>query len=89
MAFGEVQSQQNPNFQPALIAAINRAQDQCEAFIQQRVEEIKQSEAGRDLPRIAIELDVRRHSNCTCAIAKRIIEDVERERQIATRGRDT
>jgi hypothetical protein len=71
--------------QTDLIAAINRAHDLCETFIQQRVDEIKQSSSGRDMPRVAIELDVRRHSHCPCAIAKRLMEETERERQIAAR----
>jgi hypothetical protein len=69
-----------------LVAAINRAADQCEVYIQQRVDEIKRSPSGRDLPRAAIELDVRRHTNCHCAVARRIMEEVERDRQIAARG---
>jgi hypothetical protein len=73
------------DLQVDLIAAINRAHDLCETFIQQRVDEIKRSSAGRDMPRVAIELDVRRHSHCHCAISRRLIEEIERERQIAAR----
>jgi hypothetical protein len=74
------------NFQPAsVIAAIERAHHECEAFITQKVDEIKRSAAGRDLPRIAIELDLRRHSTCHCAVAHRILEEAERERAISAR----
>jgi hypothetical protein len=63
-----------------IMAAIDRARGMCEAFIQERVDEIKRSSSGRDMPRVAIELDVRRHSHCNCAIARRLIEEIERER---------
>jgi hypothetical protein len=69
-----------------LVAAINRARDLSEQYIQARVDEIKASQAGRDMPRIAIKLDVRRHSNCSCATARRVMEEIERDRQIAARG---
>jgi hypothetical protein len=68
-----------------IMAAIDRARGMAEQFIQERVDEIKRSQAGRDMPRVAIELDVRRHSHCHCAIARRLIEEIERERQIAAR----
>jgi hypothetical protein len=67
-------------------AAIHRARDLCETFIQQRVDEIKASAAGSGLPRTAIELDIRRYSTCGCAAAQRIMEEIERERAIAARA---
>jgi hypothetical protein len=42
---------------------VNRAQDQCETLIQQRVDEMRRSEEGREVPKIAGELNIRQHCN--------------------------
>ena len=69
MAFAKKQAQPEP---PTLTERINALQAQLDTLIDHHAEELKKAYPG--IPIGVLRLDLMKHQNCQCRIAKRLLE---------------